>query len=95
MASSTLAAAADFRPLGAYVDGLVSSGRYPGASILVLRDGQEVYSSQAGVMDLETGQPIRRDTLFRIYSMSKPVTTAAVMILVDEGRLRLDEPVSK
>lgn len=95
MAWSSQASASDFRDLGAYVDGLVTSGRYPGASILVLKDGREVFSSQAGMMDLETGQPIRRDTLFRIYSMSKPVTTAAVMILVDEGRLRLDDPVSK
>ena len=89
------AGAADFRHLGVYLDGLVAKGRYPGASVLVLKDGREAYYAQAGMADREAARPIRRDTIFRIYSMTKPVTTAAVMILVDEGKLRLDDPVTK
>ncbi|WP_374345311.1 serine hydrolase domain-containing protein [Phenylobacterium sp.] len=89
------ALAADFRPLAAYLDDLVSSGKYPGASVLVLKDGREAYYAQAGMEDREAARPLRRDTIFRIYSMTKPVTTAAVMILVDEGKLRLDDPVTR
>ncbi|MBL8771005.1 MAG: beta-lactamase family protein [Phenylobacterium sp.] len=88
------APAADFRPLGAYVESLPDGGKRPGASVLVLRNGRELFYAQAGMADLEAGRPIRRDTLFRVYSMTKPVTAAAVMILVDEGKLRLDDPVT-
>ena len=48
-----------------------------------------------GVMDLETKQPVERDTIFRIYSMSKAITSAAALILHDEGKLDLQAPVSK
>lgn len=89
------ARAADFRPLGAYIESLPDGGRRPGASVLVLKDGREAFYAQAGMGDIEAGRPVRRDTLFRVYSMTKPVTTAAVMILVDEGKLRLDDPVTK
>lgn len=94
-AAALPARAADFRPLGAYIESLPDGGKRPGASVLVLKHGREAYYAQAGMADLEAGRPVRRDTLFRVYSMTKPVTTAAVMILVDEGRLRLDDPVTK
>lgn len=89
------AQAADFRPLGAYVETLPEGGQRPGANVLVLRNGREVFYAQAGMADLEARRPIGRDTLFRVYSMTKPVTAAAVMILVDEGKLRLDDPVTR
>ena len=67
-------------------------GTIAGAVVLVSR-GDEVHAEAVGVMDLETGAPMRRDTIFRIASMSKPITAAAALMLVEEGRLRLDEPV--
>ena len=85
----------DFKPVGDYLQQLVDTGKFPGANVLILKDGKEVYYSQAGMMDVEAKQAVRRDTIFRIYSMSKPVTTTAVMILVDEGKLKLSDPVSK
>ena len=48
-----------------------------------------------GVQDLATGSPMRRDTIFRIASMTKPITAAAAMILVEEGRIALDDPVER
>lgn len=85
----------DFKPVGDYLQQLVNTGKFPGANVLILKDGKEAYYAQAGLMDVEAKQPISRDTIFRIYSMSKPVTTTAVMILVDEGKLRLSDPVTK
>src|SRR5260221_8493924 len=67
-------------------------GTIAGAVVLVSR-GDEVHAEAVGVMDLETGAPMRRDTIFRIASMSKPITAAAALMLVEEGRLRLDQPV--
>ncbi|MBV8169798.1 MAG: beta-lactamase family protein [Alphaproteobacteria bacterium] len=67
-------------------------GTIAGAVVLVSR-GDEVHAEAVGLMDLETGAPMRRDTIFRIASMSKPITAAAALMLVEEGRLRLDEPV--
>jgi len=84
-----------FKPVGDYLDQLVATGKFPGANVLILKDGKEAYYAQAGVMDIESSLPVRRDTIFRIYSMSKPVTTTAVMILVDEGKLKLSDPVTK
>ena len=90
-----LAIELDYRGVGALLDRLVAARTLPGASVLVLRDGREAYYHEAGMQDLAAGAPIRRDTIFRIYSMTKPVTAAAVMVLVDEGKLKLDDPVSK
>jgi CubicO group peptidase (beta-lactamase class C family) len=83
----------DFTAVGALLDGLVASGALPGANVLVHSEGKEAYYHEAGARDVEAALPIRRDTLFRIFSMTKPVTAAAVMTLVDAGELRLDDPV--
>ncbi len=88
-------AKSDFKPVGDYLQQLVDTGKFPGANVLILKDGKEAYYAQAGLMDVEARQPVRRDTIFRIYSMSKPVTTTAVMILVDEGKLKLSDPVTR
>src|ERR1043166_860312 len=73
-----------------YVDG----GYLPGMLTYVYRRGQLVHTSISGQMDIERGKPMREDTIFRIYSRSKPITTVALMMLVEEGRTGLDEPVS-
>ncbi|MCR9093076.1 MAG: beta-lactamase family protein [bacterium] len=77
------------------LEGAVESGRVAGAVALVSRHGEIVSRSVVGEQDLEAGIPMREDTIFRIYSMSKPVTSVAAMILVEEGRLRLAEPVDR
>jgi CubicO group peptidase (beta-lactamase class C family) len=70
-------------------------GDITGAVMLVARKGQIAYVDVQGVMDLESKQPMTRDTVFRIASMTKPVIGTAVMMMLEEGKLRLDDPVSK
>jgi len=70
----------------------VAAKRYPGA-IFIVRSRGTVHTGVAGMHDTATGQPVREDTIFRLASMSKPITAAAIMILVDQGKLKLDDPV--
>jgi CubicO group peptidase (beta-lactamase class C family) len=83
-----------FRSIEDYLDQLADAQRFPGASVLVLQHGREVFFHAAGFADLAAAAPMRRDTIFRIYSMSKPITAAAIMMLVEEGRIGLHDPVS-
>jgi CubicO group peptidase (beta-lactamase class C family) len=69
--------------------------RIPGAVVMIARDGKVVYNEAFGVRDPATGAPMRKDSIFRIYSMTKPVTGVAVLMLMEEGKLRLSDPVSK
>ncbi|MGB8399691.1 serine hydrolase domain-containing protein [Bradyrhizobium sp.] len=73
----------------------VDAGRFPGTQLLVYRRGKIVHSTVQGFADLERKAPVRDDTIFRIYSMTKPITSVAFMMLVEEGRVALDEPVHK
>ncbi|MCM1191531.1 MAG: beta-lactamase family protein [Butyrivibrio sp.] len=73
----------------------VESGRVKGAAALVLHRGREIYSSAFGFADAERGYPMMRDTIIRLYSMSKPVTAVAAMILAERGEIDLWDPVSK
>ena len=73
----------------------VSSGEAAGCSILIGKDGREVLYFGAGDADREAEKPIRRDTIFRLYSMSKPLTGAAVMLLMQDGKLDLNDPVER
>src|SRR5580692_5374526 len=73
----------------------IEAGRFPGTQLLVYRRGQLVHSSSQGFADLERKVPVKDDTIFRIYSMTKPITSVAFMMLVEEGRVALDEPVHK
>lgn len=83
-----------YSEVGCLLDQLVAAKTLPGASVLILRDGRESYFHEIGDRDLEGATPVSRDTIFRIYSMTKPITTAAIMILVDEGKIKLSDPVS-
>ena len=76
--------------LGAKVD----AGEIPGYVALVARRGKVAYYEAYGVQNPNTKQPMARDSIFRIYSMTKPLTSVAAMILVEEGRIRLSDPVS-
>ena len=73
----------------------VDSGEIPGAVAMVARRGKLVYQTSVGYRDFATSAPMTADAIFRIYSMTKPIATVAAMILVEEGRLSLDEPLSK
>jgi len=73
----------------------IDAGRYAGAQLLVYRRGKIVHSTVQGYADLERKVPVKDDTIFRIYSMSKPITSVAFMMLVEEGRVAIDEPVHK
>jgi CubicO group peptidase (beta-lactamase class C family) len=73
----------------------LEAGRFPGTQLLVYRRGKVVHSAVQGFADIERKTPVRDDTIFRIYSMTKPLTSVAFMMLVEEGRVALDEPVHK
>jgi CubicO group peptidase (beta-lactamase class C family) len=73
----------------------IKPGKLPCAVTLVARRGEIVHRSVQGLMDVERARPARRDTLFRIYSMTKPITSIALMQLYEQGRLLLDDPVHK
>ncbi|MET0215681.1 MAG: serine hydrolase domain-containing protein [Vicinamibacterales bacterium] len=72
----------------------VEAGELAGAATVVWRRGQVVQSAAVGRRNLDLGLPVQRDTIFRIASMSKPVTTVAALMLHDEGRFDLDEPIA-
>ncbi len=74
---------------------MVGDAFVSGVNALVIKDGEEVFYGQEGVRDIETAEPMTRDTIFRLYSMSKPVTAAAVMILLQEGKIDLGDSVGK
>src|SRR3979490_2370721 len=73
----------------------IDAGRFPGTQLLVYRRGNIVHSAVQGFADLERKAPMKDATIFRIYSMTKPITSVAFMMLFEEGRVALDEPVHK
>ena len=77
--------------IGAYVD----AGTLAGAATLFFREGKVVQTTCVGWRDIENKLPIERDTLFRIASMSKPITSAAALQLFEEGRFALDDPIAR
>ena len=72
----------------------LDAGRLPCAMTLIERGGQLAHLSLQGHMDVERERPLQQDTIFRIYSMTKPITSVALMMLVEEGRIALDDPVT-
>ncbi|HEX7943067.1 MAG TPA: serine hydrolase domain-containing protein, partial [Phenylobacterium sp.] len=81
--------------LDAYMQGVVSEGRVAGMTTFLARHGKIVEFKTYGKQNLATGAPMREDTIFRIYSMTKPITGVAMMILFEEGKWRLDDPVTR
>jgi CubicO group peptidase (beta-lactamase class C family) len=78
-----------------YIRNEIATGKIPGAILLIQQHGKPVYSGNFGVRDVATKLPMSTDTIFRLYSMSKPITSVAAMMLVEDGKLRIDDPVSK
>lgn len=73
----------------------LATRRLPGTLTLIARHGEVAHLGVQGLADVERGLPLRDDSIFRIYSMTKPITSVALMMLVEEGRIALDDPVHK
>ncbi len=73
----------------------ISNNDIAGGNLMIIKGGKEIFYHEDGFADREEKLPIKRDSIFRLYSMSKPITAAAVMILLERGKIDLCEPVSK
>lgn len=85
----------DFRYLTEYIDNLYATEGIPSSDIIVYEKGREIYRHSAGVMDFKTGEPIRRDALYFMYSATKLLTVTATMQLLERGKILLQDPVAK
>jgi CubicO group peptidase (beta-lactamase class C family) len=83
------------RQIHAMVQRHIDAGDITGAVMLVARKGQIAYLEAQGVMDLESKKPMTRDSMFRMASMTKPVIGTSIMMMLEEGKLQLGDPVSK
>jgi CubicO group peptidase (beta-lactamase class C family) len=81
--------------LDGFLDRLTEDGRIPGWSLAIARHGTLVHASTGGYRDIEAGLPVEAGTLFRIYSMTKPVTAVAALLLCERGDLELSDPVAR
>ena len=72
----------------------IASGEVMGDNLLITKGNEELVYAQAGMADREAEKPIERNTIFRLYSMTKPITAVAAMILMERGMLDLYEPVA-
>ena len=81
--------------IGPGIKAEIEKGQYPGAVMLVARKGKIVYFDSVGQLDPASGKPMTKDAIFRLYSMTKPYTSVAAMMLMEEGKLRVTDPVSK
>jgi CubicO group peptidase (beta-lactamase class C family) len=81
--------------IGEAVQRHMAAGNVAGAVTLVARRGKIAHFEAQGVMDVDTKKPMAKDNLFRLASMSKPITGVAIMMLVEEGKVRLNDPVSR
>jgi len=84
----------DTQRVEAALAGMVADGRAAGASVLIWKDGREAYFGTAGFADREARRPMTRDTIVQIYSMTKPITGVSLMQLWEQGKFRLDDPLS-
>lgn len=78
-----------------FLEAQVAAGMLPGALTLIWRQGRIAHRSMVGAIDLARGTPMREDAIFRLYSMTKPVTTVALLMLLEQGRIALDDAVAK
>jgi CubicO group peptidase (beta-lactamase class C family) len=84
-----------FEPMLGEVKALVDCGRLPGVVLRVCRDGEIEVEGVFGLQQPEAGTPMRADSIFRIYSMTKPITALAAMMLVEAGDIALDDPITR
>jgi len=81
--------------VGDYLREQIANGKIPGAILLIRQHDKPVYHEFFGVRDVATKLPMTDDTIFRLFSMSKAITSVAAMMLIDQGKLRLDDPLAK
>ena len=81
--------------IGQMLDRRIAAGELPGAVTLVAHNGRILYFDARGVLDRETRKPLSKDSIFQLASLTKPVTTVAILMLVEEGKVRLTDPVSR
>ena len=84
-----------FEPLSAFIDTLEANFGIPASDMLIMKDGREIYRHSAGHPDLEKKKPVSEKDLYWIYSASKISTCTAALTLIEQGKLALDDPVSK
>ena len=77
------------------MENYITPGKIAGCQVMVSRGGVPAYFRSFGQMDIERDKPVQEDTIFRIYSMTKPITSVALMMLFEEGRFQLNDPVSR
>ena len=77
------------------MENYITPGKIAGCQVMVSRGGVPAYFRSFGQMDIERNKPMQEDTIFRIYSMTKPITSVALMMLFEEGRFQLNDPVSR
>ena len=97
---ATVAASATLTKEGAdrldrWMESAVSTGRMTGSVVMVVRNGEVAFLKQHGLADRDTGRKIQQDDIFRIYSMTKPVVSAALLTLYEEGKFQLDDPLER
>jgi CubicO group peptidase (beta-lactamase class C family) len=85
----------DFSSYTNYLTKEINKGNYPGFVTLIYKNGEIIFSDTRGFSDIEEEIPLKEDSLFRIYSMTKPITGVALMILVEQGKVSLSDPVEK
>ena len=78
-----------------FINGEIAAGRIPGATVLIQHHGKPVYFRAFGKRDVEKATPMTADAIFPIHSVTKTITSVAAMMLVDQGKIVLDDPVSK
>jgi len=93
-------AGAHFNPqklvkVGDYLKDQIATGKIPGAIVLIQQHGKPVYHEFFGVRDVATEQPMTDETVFRLFSLTKPITSVVAMMLVEEGKIKLDDPIAK
>ena len=81
--------------IGAHIEKYIEAGKLPCASVLITRDMEDAYYFASGYADVARKTPVARDTVFRFYSMTKPITSVALLTLYEQGLFQLDDPVSK
>lgn len=81
--------------IGTLMQAYVDQEAIAGSVTLIARKGKIVYFEPTGVLNLDTGEPMQNDSLFRIYSMTKPITSVAAMLLFEQGKFQLDDPIAQ
>lgn len=81
--------------LDVFMEQAVTQGRIPGAVVLIARDGSVTHHEAFGLADRDSGRQMRKDDIFRIYSMTKPVVSVALLMLYEEGKFQLDDPLDR